>query len=282
MKNKILLLLLGISLLNCNKSPKAENPPLAPTEIVSDGMIANEQPTATNSLDYLGTYKGTMPCADCPGIETSLELSEDFTFVLTRKYVGKATKATETKGTYSWNHSENAIMLDNLKNQPNQYLVDDGSLIQLDMVGKKLEGKLSSQYILKKIPEAEAAKLDAASPKMQSAQEIIGIHWKLTELNGKAVKGEDEKDLYIEFLPENNFKAYAGCNKLSGHYEYKDNRIHFMRIVGTMKACPNMDPEMQFREVLETVNNFVRNEKVLQFRKGEDFLAKFVAVPMAK
>jgi copper homeostasis protein (lipoprotein) len=280
MKSKILILLLGISLLNCNK--KADNPPLAPTEIVSDGMIANEKPNATNSLDYLGTYKGKLPCADCPGIETSLELSEDFTFVLTKKYIGKNAKTTETKGSYSWNKAENAIVLDKLKGQPNQYLVENASLIQLDMAGKKVEGKLASNYILKKMPEAEAAKMDAASPKLQSGQDIIGIHWQLTELNGKAVKGEDDKDLYIEFLPENNFKAYAGCNKLSGHYEYKENRIHFMRIVGTMKACPNMDPEMQFREVLETVNNFVRNEKVLQFRKGEDFLAKFVAVPIAK
>lgn len=282
MKSKILILLLGLSLLNCNQKPTAENPAPAPTEIVSGSATENEVQTSRNSLDYLGTYKGKLPCADCAGIETSLELSEDFTYSLIRKYGGKNAKPNEMKGTFSWKEAENAIVLENVKDEPNQYFVGDHALTQLDRQGKKIEGKLAENYILRKMPEAEAAKTDALSSK-QPKPEIIGIHWRLTELNGKTVKNENpSKDFYIEFQQENIFKAFVGCNNLNGHYEYKDNRIHFMRVVGTMKACPNMDMEEDFKEALESVNNFIRNDKILQFRKGENFLAKFEAVPVAK
>jgi copper homeostasis protein (lipoprotein) len=276
MKSKILLVLFGLSLLNCNKNPTTENPPPAPTEVVTDSPTPNEVQTARNSLDYLGRYKGKLPCADCAGIETSLELAEDFTYVMSRKYLGKNARAFESKGTFKWNDDETAIILDNKDGQPNMYFVGDHALVQLGAQGKKIEGKLADSYKLRKMPEAEAAKTDAAVK--QSTPEIVGIHWKLIELNGKPVVSDgSSKDYYIEFMPDNLFRAFAGCNKLNGHYEYSKDKIHFMRVVGTMMACPNMETEETFKEALESVNNFIRNDKILQFRQGEKFLAKFEA-----
>ncbi|RZJ28311.1 MAG: META domain-containing protein, partial [Flavobacterium sp.] len=245
MKKQMLFLILGISMVNC-QNQKAENPPLAPTEVIAPAEVVNKTPTATNSLNYLGTYKGTLPCADCSGVETSLELTEDFNYTLTTKYKGKSDKPVETKGTFRWSNDETSIVLENIKNAPNRFLVADNSLTQLDMSGKKIEGKLASNYILKKIPEAEAAKIEAKNNDAISDQqntEIVGVHWNLTEINGRAIKTDDPKGYFMELKPDNNFKAYAGCNNMAGHYEYRGERIHFMRIVGTMKACPNPTAE---------------------------------------
>lgn len=38
--------------------------------------------------DYLGSYKGILPCADCQGIETEFEISEGNQFKITRHYLG--------------------------------------------------------------------------------------------------------------------------------------------------------------------------------------------------
>ncbi|HLA55695.1 MAG TPA: copper resistance protein NlpE N-terminal domain-containing protein, partial [Flavobacterium sp.] len=226
--------------------------------------------------DYLGVYKGKLPCADCTGIETSLELSEDFTYLMTSKYLGKKVKTLEQKGTFSWNEAENAIVLDNKGHEPVQYLVGNNTLTQLDMSGKKITGKLAPNFILKKIPEAEAAKIDA-TPQKVALVDITNIHWKLAELNGKPVKNDGEKPYFIEFKANNNFSAFAGCNGMSGHYEYSASRIRFMRVMATMKACADMQVEDQFKIALETADNFVSNQKVLQLRKGETTVAKFEA-----
>ncbi|RZJ28868.1 MAG: META domain-containing protein, partial [Flavobacterium sp.] len=86
---------------------------------------------------------------------------------------------------------------------------------------------------------------------------------------------DDPKGYFMELKPDNNFKAYAGCNNMAGHYEYRGERIHFMRIVGTMKACPNPTAEEEIKAVLETVDNFTRNGKTLIFKRGETITAKF-------
>ena len=42
---------------------------------------------AETSLDYRGTYKGVLPAADCPGIETTLTLRPDGMYDLHMRYL---------------------------------------------------------------------------------------------------------------------------------------------------------------------------------------------------
>src|SRR5690606_23263594 len=157
---------------------KAKNPPPAPTEITSDTVVVVDAHNARSSLDYLGMYKGKLPCADCAGIETSLQLSEGFTYSLIRTYLGKKDKIEEQKGTFSWNKAGNAIFLENLKDEPNQYFVGENTLTQLDLNGNKITGKLAESFVLRKIPEAQAAKTDA--PENQKPDPLVGTKWKLS------------------------------------------------------------------------------------------------------
>jgi len=46
-------------------------------------------------------------------------------------------------------------------------------------------------------------------------------------------------------------------------------------------ACPEMKLEDDFKKALESSDNFVANEEILQFRKGGVNLLKFEAVERA-
>jgi uncharacterized lipoprotein NlpE involved in copper resistance len=103
------------------------------------------------SLDWNGTYKGMIPCADCEGIETWLTLNLDKTYLLKTKYKGKSESVQENSGKFNWNSAGSIITLGGVVNAPNQYLVGEGKLFQLDMSGKRITGNLSGNYELTKV-----------------------------------------------------------------------------------------------------------------------------------
>jgi uncharacterized lipoprotein NlpE involved in copper resistance len=114
------------------------------TEIVGDGHHAK------NSLDYFDIYSGRLPCADCEGIQTTLELGSGNSYVKKTIYMGKRDQiAKETKGTFSWNPEGSTITLEN-EAAPNQYWVAENRLYQLDMYGNKIEGEFAEKYVLEK------------------------------------------------------------------------------------------------------------------------------------
>jgi heat shock protein HslJ len=101
------------------------------------------------ALDWQGTYKGIMPCADCEGIETELILTKDLTFVIQTKYLGKGeAKVFEEKGNFIWDKTGGSISLLGLKGRPSQYKVGENKLIQLDMQGNAITGQLAEKYVL--------------------------------------------------------------------------------------------------------------------------------------
>lgn len=103
------------------------------------------------SLDYYGTYEGTLPCADCEGIQTTIHLKEKNRFVLTKKYLGKADSAKLTKeGEFEWDKTGFIIKLKSL-DLPNQYFVAENMLFQLDKEANRIWGDLAEKYILRKL-----------------------------------------------------------------------------------------------------------------------------------
>jgi heat shock protein HslJ/uncharacterized lipoprotein NlpE involved in copper resistance len=278
MKRYCTLLLMAI-LVSCHPR-EAKNPPPAPTE-VAGAVMADTTHNSRNSLTYIGMYKGKLPCADCAGIETTLELAEDFSYVLNRKYLGKNDKIAEAKGSFKWNQAGNGIILSNLEGEPNQFAVGENSLTQLDLQGHKVEGKLGQGYILKKMTETEEIKSDE-SPTDKLPPKVTGIHWKLAELNGKEVQQIDNKDYFITLKADNSFTAFAGCNSINGRYEFKGSQVKLFRLISTMMACEDMAVENGLKKALESADNYVANEKVLQFRKANVNLAKFEAATAVK
>jgi len=106
--------------------------------------------TSQIALDFWGTYKGVVPCADCEGIETTIELKADETFVVRTVYLGKSNEVFTSSGHYHWSEDGRSIHLHGVENGPSYYFVGENQLIQLDMEGNRITGELAEKYVLKK------------------------------------------------------------------------------------------------------------------------------------
>ena len=162
MKKTLIALLVGtFVMISCEKKTetivttdgnqdtiKVENSDtIAPND---DTGLRVDEHNSKNSLDWNGTYHGTLPCADCEGIHTIVELHQDETFKLTQEYLNKNTKSEE-KGQFAWSADGSTITL-NTKDKGTVYSfkVGEGKLWMLDQEGKPIEGQLADKYILVK------------------------------------------------------------------------------------------------------------------------------------
>lgn len=109
-------------------------------------MAVDTVHNAATSLDIAGTYEGTLPCADCPGIITTVTLNKDNSYAIKRKYIDRQSDF-ESKGT--WKVEKNTLTL-NGENSPEKYRVEENRLIQLDGNGNRIEGDIANRFILTK------------------------------------------------------------------------------------------------------------------------------------
>ncbi|GAB0155224.1 copper resistance protein NlpE N-terminal domain-containing protein [Chryseobacterium sp. Alg-005] len=146
-----------IVLASCSKQkPKEVNPissdsaatvqPSADT--VASGNTATIGDNSQNSLDWDGTYEAIVPCADCPGIKTSLTLNKDKTFNMTEEYIDRKSK-NEDRGTFEWDAAGSIITL-NGKTAKYKYKVGENKLLQLDLAGNPIDGPNKDLYVFKK------------------------------------------------------------------------------------------------------------------------------------
>lgn len=110
------------------------------------------EPAAANlsSVNWLGTYTGTLPCADCPGIQTQITLFADNTYKVNWQYLSKDTNTYTETGTFQWNESSRIITLDNSVETPSCYKVGERTLTQMDMDCNVITGELAENYVLVK------------------------------------------------------------------------------------------------------------------------------------
>lgn len=127
----------------CNSNTKKET-----TTQDTTATVIDKEHTSRNSLDWNGTYKGILPCADCPGIETTVVLNSDDTFSYRTKYQDRNLQ-TADKGKIMWHDNDNVVHLKGTEIDL-KYKVGENQLIQLDTEGKEITGALSKYYILEK------------------------------------------------------------------------------------------------------------------------------------
>lgn len=257
---------------------------------------------AKNSLDYIGVYKGILPCADCQGLDTEIAINENGTFCIKTKYEGKGDKTFELKGNFTWNKTGNMIILNDVKNAPNKYLVGENTLTQLDMSGRKVTGNLAAEYILSKQP-ADTTTIETVEEnnkptvnlnnRIEATTEIKKVNpavgkftlaetkWKLVVLNKKVVTQKENKPYFLKLnSKDGKFTAYAGCNAMMGSYVMPSAyTLSFSEVGGTKMACPNMTLETQFFAMLEKTNSYLLdNETLTLFSKRNVTLARFEAI----
>jgi len=97
-----------------------------------------------------GVYVGTLPAADCPGIETELVLRSSGQCELTSEYVGRDARFTNS-GCYCVEDGVVTVRFDEGEPVEMKYRVEEGALRMLDADGRAVEGELADCYLLKKV-----------------------------------------------------------------------------------------------------------------------------------
>lgn len=274
-------MMITLSFLSCKKEAE-----IYTNELTHDSTaveIVSDDHNAMNSLDYHGTYVGSLPCADCEAIETTIILTDD-SFVKEEVYKGKSKEIFIKSGSFEWNKEGNTITLVGIE-KPNQYFVGENVLFHLDMDGKRIEGDLASNYELrKKLQETTVVANESNFNETQIEEKITlkNSKWKLVKLYDKEVGNTNkEKPMGITFSLDGKMSAFAGCNSMSGSYTLDEskNTIKFSKIMSTMMACQDMNTEKEIAKILELADNYNFDGKTLKLNKARmATLAEFVII----
>lgn len=140
--------------LSCKEESKADETFHEQKELVNEKSQMDGH-TSINSLDWEGTYEGTLPCIDCDGIFTELTLNNDNTYILNATKMMDDTKSkTTSEGSYQWDESGSNIVLDN-KGISIIYKVAQNNLMLLDEHGVAMPVSETANYTLIKKAEKE-------------------------------------------------------------------------------------------------------------------------------
>jgi heat shock protein HslJ len=246
----MVLFILFIGLASCKSAKKVQSLEVKAT---SDNSMT--------SVDWVGTYQGVLPCADCEGIKTQIVLNKDLSYILETQYLGKNEKIFQSKGTFKWDESGSKITLDNENKQ--MYQVGENRIFHLDKDGNRITGEFANNYILE-----------------MEKTELTGKYWKLVRLNGKTVETTG-KEAFMRFEDEDNrVHGNSSCNIFNGKYELLEgNKIKFSPFAMTRMACIGNNIESEFMQIFEKTTSYsiTSNELFLQ-DEFETTLAKFEAI----
>lgn len=134
----------GLFFASCN-STKEES--LINTGEQTDGQVI-DMSNAKNSINYLGTYKGVVPCADCEGIETVITLNPDESYNIKETYLGKSANSFEDVGSFDWMEDGNRLRLEDTDSNIRFFTVSERKLVMLDRDGNPIESVNDKNYEL--------------------------------------------------------------------------------------------------------------------------------------
>lgn len=221
--------------------PQSEPAQAAPAaQPPAEPAAADSAHNSRNSLDWAGSYRGVLPCADCPGIDTLVTLRQQGTFQSRSTYLEREGPLREQQGSFSWSEDGGTVTLEG--DPPARYRVGENRLIMLALDGSPITGALADHYVLTMLPPG-----------------LLDRPWQLVELRGQPVTAL-ERDPYLFLESEGNrATGFGGCNRFTGGFTLDEatQRIRFEKVASTMMACvQGMDTEQAFHEVLTMTDNY--------------------------
>ncbi len=219
-----------------------------------------------NSLDWMGTYSGILPCADCMGIQTTLTLNENYTFEKSFIYLGKSTKVQYQKGSFTWLEEGGSISIIDLNDVSKTYKVEENQLRLLDLKGNKIEGNLEEDYLL-----------------VKSQSPIVNKYWKPVEIMGQKVNESEniKSEPHLILRSGGKFSGTGGCNSMFGGFSIiRKNGITFSNIAMTERECSYEHFDDNLVEALTMSRQFIMvDAEHMQLIVGKRApLAKFEAI----
>ncbi|WOE31578.1 MULTISPECIES: copper resistance protein NlpE [unclassified Acinetobacter] len=161
-KTALVLCMLAVALTACSK-PKSEEQKTTEQSTVtasSQATVASESTqaqapsddNAQTALDWAGDYKGVLPCADCEGIKTELELNQDKTYELTQEYLGRKDQQKSTiKGSFTFDAKNPSIIILSAAADHQKYFVGENYVaLRAAETGEAITGPMADLYKLTK------------------------------------------------------------------------------------------------------------------------------------
>lgn len=200
--------------------------------------------------EVAGTYVGVLPCDDCKGVKTEIELLPDGKFRLFQSYLNQDYDVAR-HGEYEFNANEKIVKLhpDDEEAAHHQYKITENGLEKLDKRGRVYKDEIRKSYQLKQ---------DMRKPA------FINRYWKLSEINGEPVK-QPEFSLQTAYLffemDEMRVSGNTGCNSLGGDFKLEDtNGLNFVNLITTKKACVDIPWETDYLKALRSVDHYKLDE----------------------
>ncbi len=122
----------------------------AVTAVVDHGSPAGDA-KGFDTKAFAGTYAGMLPCADCPGIDSTIAFTPEGSYTLSETYQDADQSSFVSKGTWSLRGDGKAVLLD--PEDKDEYdrsfaIVSPTELRALDQQGKPIAGTV--EYRLKR------------------------------------------------------------------------------------------------------------------------------------
>jgi uncharacterized lipoprotein NlpE involved in copper resistance len=241
------LLSLLILLAGCSGTPESNTATTPTTDTV-----------ATTPFSWTGYYTGTLPCTDCPGIETSLWVRSDSTFVLQQQRIDRDSLRTGMIG--HWHIVNDLITTGANGDKPDFWHHTENGLMMVDEMGEAF--KEGEAWSLEKLADAigdaiPRMRLTGTFTYMADAQSFqpCGATYNWPCVGGMDM-GEEEGEPLVEFTNVDLQKAYLKAVKTGGdpwvvdvictlgmgpamEGDGADEYIFIEQVIGTaVKGCP--------------------------------------------
>lgn len=149
MKNNLMIFaVMSLALMtSCNGNKTAQNAVNNDSVNVADTAV-NEN---IDLASVAGTYEGTLPAADCPGIKTVLTINADKTYELKQDYIDRKDGHDEASGVLELLDGNVLMLVRPSSGEHTFYKVkDDKSIIMTDSLGNEPEDDMAKLYVLTK------------------------------------------------------------------------------------------------------------------------------------
>ena len=151
MKRKLIVLTVGALavLSSCTEKKTTANATDKDSTSVVDTTATDDNYVDLAAVS--GTYEGTLPAADCPGIKTVLTIKADSTYQLQQDYIDKKNGHDEASGVFKVLDGKRLMFVRPSSGEQTYYKVkDNNSIVMTDSLGVEPEGETAKLYVLKK------------------------------------------------------------------------------------------------------------------------------------
>ena len=151
MKRKLIVLTVGALtvLSSCTEKKTTANATDKDSTSVVDTTATDDNYVDLAAVS--GTYEGTLPAADCPGIKTVLTIKADSTYQLQQDYIDKKNGHDEASGVFKVLDGKVLMLVRPSSGEQAYYKVkDNSSIVMTDSLGVEPEGETAKLYVLKK------------------------------------------------------------------------------------------------------------------------------------